>query len=348
MKTLDEYDYELPDDLIAQHPLSRRSDARLMIVRRATETIAHAHMRDIREYLNPNDTLVVNDSRVVPAKLVGYRTATGGRWEGLYLSTDEHGLWKIIGRTRGHLSVGDTITLVDREARDNTQLTLVAKLEGGQWAARVESGLPTLELLDRIGRVPLPHYIRGGDMVNSDFADYQTVYAAHPGSVAAPTAGLHFTSELLTELQREGIRICRITLHVGLGTFRPMQGGDIDQHLMHSEQGTIAPEVAEQLLNARQNGGRLIAVGTTTVRTLETAAQTGVLKAWTGETNLFIRPPFSFHATDGLLTNFHLPKSTLLVLVRTFGGDALIKRAYQSAIAEQYRFFSYGDAMLIL
>jgi S-adenosylmethionine:tRNA ribosyltransferase-isomerase len=205
-----------------------------------------------------------------------------------------------------------------------------------------------MELLEWLGRVPLPHYIRGGLMVPADVTDYQTVFAQHPGSVAAPTAGLHFTHVLLDQLQRMGVHVFRITLHVGLGTFRPMATDTVEQHVMHSEWCTVPADVAAGIQQTRQAGGKIIAVGSTVVRSLETAAQSGQLQPWTGETRLFIRPPFSFAVTDALMTNFHLPRSSLMVLVRTFGGDALIRRAYASAVAEQYRFFSYGDAMLIL
>lgn len=348
MSELDQYDYELPEDLVAQHPLARRSDARMMVVRRASQTITHAHVRDLGEFLRAGDALVLNDSRVLPARLVGYRTATGGKWEGLFLGSDPQSLWRILGRTRGRLHVGETITLTDRAAYDAVTVQLVARLSEGQWAARVDPALPAVEILDRVGRIPLPHYIRGGLMVASDMQDYQTVFATHPGSVAAPTAGLHFTQALLNDLQQMGVAIMRITLHVGLGTFRPVTSQTLDEHVMHSEWCSVSEDVAARINQVRQQGGRLIAVGTTTVRSLETAAASGQLRAWSGETRLFIRPPYKFVAIDGMLTNFHLPKSTLLVLVRTFGGDALIRRAYESAINEQYRFFSYGDAMLIL
>ncbi len=348
MFEVDDYDYELPEDLIAQHPLARRSDARLMVVRRASQTIAHAHVRDLGEFLQAGDVLVLNDSRVLPAKLVGYRTDTGGKWEGLYLGSAENNLWRVLGRTRGHLRVGETLTLLDRSAQDSVTLQLVAQWEGGQWVARVDAAQSTLDVLERVGRIPLPHYIRGGLMVPSDREDYQTVYATHPGSVAAPTAGLHFTQELLEALQQMGVLTVRITLHVGLGTFRPISSADLGQHVMHGEWCCVSEDAAVRMNDARRRGGRVIAVGTTAVRSLETAATGGQVTAWSGETNLFIRPPFSFGVTDGMLTNFHLPRSTLLVLVRTFGGDALLRRAYESAIREQYRFFSYGDAMLIL
>ncbi len=319
-----------------------------MIVDRLTREIDHAYIRDLPELLIKGDQLVLNNSRVIPAALVGFRTQTGGKWHGLFLEADEVGNWRVIGRTRGQLSVGETITLVDRDARPSTRLKLLARLEGGQWAVRPISDEPYLSLLDRVGRVPLPHYIRDGNMVSDDVLRYQTVFADAPGSVAAPTAGLHFTNELLRQLEQRGVNLHRVTLHVGLGTFRPIAAERIEDHQMHSERGEINQAPVAALLQARAEGRRVIAVGTTSVRVLESAAAGGELRPWVGQTNLFIRPGHQFRAIDGLLTNFHLPKSTLLVLVRTFGGDELIKTAYAQAIAEQYRFFSYGDAMLIL
>jgi S-adenosylmethionine:tRNA ribosyltransferase-isomerase len=266
----------------------------------------------------------------------------------LYLETDDFGNWKLISKTRSKLSPGDTITLVDRGGRDFCRLMLLTRLDDGAWAARPESDEPALRLLECIGRVPLPPYIRDGEMTDADWQRYQTVYAEKPGAVAAPTAGLHLTSDLLGRLESEGIEVCRVTLHVGLGTFRPVSTGRLSDHRMHSEWGRIDAETVDRLTRRRAAGGRIVAVGTTVVRTLETAAAGGGLRAWEGKTDLFIRPPYLFQAVDALMTNFHWPKSTLLVLVRTFGGDRLMERAYEAAIRENYRLFSYGDAMLIL
>ena len=348
MSEIDQYDYQLPRELIAQRPLRQRSDARLLIVRRRQATLDHAHVRDLPELLSPGDCLVVNDTRVIPARLTGRRTRTGGRWTGLFLAADEAGNWKVLAKTRGKLAAGETISLEDADARGAFRLLVLAKLGGGVWAVRPESDEPAGELLERVGRVPLPPYIRNGQMVDADRETYQTVYAEHPGAIAAPTAGLHFTSDLLRRLARRGIDTCRLTLHVGLGTFRPITVQRLSEHVMHSEWAQISAATVARLLRVRAAGGRIVAVGTTAVRTLETAAAGGKLRAWQGETDLFIRPPYQFRAVDALLTNFHLPKSTLLVLVRTFGGDALIQRAYAEAIRESYRFYSYGDAMLIL
>jgi S-adenosylmethionine:tRNA ribosyltransferase-isomerase len=348
MSELEQYDYDLPRELIAQQPLAKRSDARLLVVDRRAASISHAHVRDLPEILSSGDSLVLNDTKVIPAQLVGYRTKTRGRWNGLFLAADAGGNWRLLCKTRGKLAEGETVTLQNREGVAATVLHLVANLGAGEWAARPEPTEDALDLLARVGRVPLPGYIRGGEMREADRQSYQTVYAQKPGAVAAPTAGLHFTPELLRLLQTRGVELCHLTLHVGVGTFRPISAQRLSEHRMHSEWGCIDADTAEKLQQRRAAGGRIVAVGTTSVRVLETAAADGQLKLWRGETNLFIRPPHQFRAVDALMTNFHLPKSTLLILVRTFGGDELIRRAYAAAIRERYRFYSYGDAMLIL
>jgi len=348
MIDINEYDYELPKHLIAQRPLPNRADARLMVVDRRSQTIEHRHVRDLPEILQPGDILVLNNTRVVPARLVGYRTETRGRWEGLFVEADPSGVWQVIGKTRGKLRPGETITLVNREGRDDIKLFVIGKIADGGWLVSPDTSEDTWQTLERLGRVPIPPYIRGGQMMEEDRTRYQTVYAQVPGSVAAPTAGLHFTPQLLNSLRTQGVKIVFVTLHVGLGTFVPIKTSQIEEHKMHSEWGEIAPEVAEEINAARKEGGRVVAVGTTVTRLLETAAASGELKPFAGRTDLYIRPPYQFKIVDALMTNFHLPKTTLLVLVRTFGGDELIKRAYDEAIREEYRFYSYGDAMLIL
>jgi S-adenosylmethionine:tRNA ribosyltransferase-isomerase len=280
--------------------------------------------------------------------LLGYRSATGGRWSGLFLRSDEAGTWEVMSKTRGKLAVGETVMLQDRAGGDAFPLLMLAKLGDGLWAARPQVPGEALQLLEQVGRVPLPPYIRDGEMEESDVAQYQTVYARRDGAIAAPTAGLHFTDALLADVTRRGVQLCYLTLHVGVGTFRPMAVERVEDHHMHSEWGEVSAETVERLQACRAAGGRIVAVGTTCTRVLETAARDGQLRPWQGTTDLFIRPPFQFHATDVLMTNFHLPRSTLLILVRTFGGDALMRRAYQVAIEENYRFYSYGDAMLIL
>jgi S-adenosylmethionine:tRNA ribosyltransferase-isomerase len=346
--SLAHYDYELPKRLIAQHPLARRTDARLLVVDRASAGLEHYHIRDLPALLRPHDCLVVNDTRVVPARLVGCRTASGGRWEGLFLSADEGGNWRLLAKTRGKLVPGEHITLLNERLQEAFQLRLLVKEPDGAWIARPEAEGDALTLLAGVGRVPLPPYIRDGEMVASDRERYQTVFADTPGAVAAPTAGLHFSEELLGRLEAGGIATARVTLHVGLDTFRTPTVESLEDHRMHSEWCRIRPETVSVIALSKLAGGRTIAVGTTSVRVLETAGQTGALAAYQGPTALFIRPPYTFRAVDALLTNFHLPRTTLLVLVRTFGGDELIRRAYEEAIREGYRFYSYGDAMLIL
>ncbi len=362
MPRVSDYDFDLPRELIAQHPLPIRTDARLLVVDRQIAEVSHSHVRNLLEFLRRGDTLVLNNTKVIPARLVGFRTKTEGRWQGLFLGSDEQGVWRVLSKTRGRLEPGETITLTDRARRPLFRLALIAPLEGGQWAVRPDKQATAIDLLNEAGRVPLPPYIREGEMVDADAEAYQTVFANVPGSIAAPTAGLHFTSQFLREIDDAGVEITHVTLHVGVGTFRPISTNDLDEHTMHSEWGELTAPTATILNQTRQRGGRIIAVGTTSVRVLESAAQataadsasigepvrSAPFTAWSGDTDLFIRPPYKFLAIDGMLTNFHLPKSTLLVLVRTLGGDKLIRQAYDEAIAERYRFFSYGDAMLIL
>jgi S-adenosylmethionine:tRNA ribosyltransferase-isomerase len=348
MSDLDHYDYELPPELIAQHPLSCRTDARMMVVDRKQGTLEHAHVRDFPSFLQAGDGLMLNDTRVLPARLVGYRTATKGRWTGLFLRADGSGIWEVMCKTRGKLQPGESITLQDSQRNDGLHLKMLVDLGDGRWAVAVESDQPAPEILSLVGHVPLPPYIRGGEMQENDVDRYQTVFAEQPGAIAAPTAGLHFTEKLLADVESRDASIHRLTLHVGVGTFRPITSDRLDAHQMHSEWGEITSSTASQVNHLRATGGRLVAVGTTCVRLLETASQDGLVQPWRGTTDLFIRPPYTFQAVDAMLTNFHLPRSTLVVLVRTFGGDQLIQRAYAAAIEEGYRFYSYGDAMLIL
>ena len=354
MADADLYDYDLPAELIAQEPLADRAAARLLRVRRADGSLAHGSVRDLPEILRPGDLLVVNDTRVVPARLVGRRAATGGRWEGLFLRVAAEGphpgAWVVLAQTRGRPAVGERVVLVDRDGRDATELALVGRAEGGAWLAVPDAAGPFAEILARVGRVPLPGYIRGGAARPGDDERYQTVFAREAGSAAAPTAGLHFTEPLLAALAARGVARASVTLHVGLDTFRPISAARIDDHPMHTEWCACPAETATAVNATRAGGGRVVAVGTTAVRTLETAARQaaagGGLAAWSGTTDLFIRPGFSFRAVDCLLTNFHMPRTTLMVLVSTFAGRDLVARAYAEAIRERYRFLSYGDAML--
>ncbi len=349
MADADLYDYDLPPELIAQQALADRAAARLLVVHRATGTLEHRQIRDLPELLAPGDLVVVNDTRVVPARLIGRRAATGGAWEGLFLRVDETtGLWQILAHTRGRPAIGESVALVDRTGAEGVTLELVGRGLGGTWLVRPSVAGPAEEVLARVGRVPLPGYIRGGDEQHGDLERYQTVFARAAGSAAAPTAGLHFTPDLLAALAARGIGRADVTLHVGIDTFRPITAERLDDHPMHTEWCACPEPTAAAIRMTKARGGRVVAVGTTAMRTLETAARSGAVSAWSGPTDLFIRPGFSFHAVDCLLTNFHLPRTTLLVLVSTFASRELIQAAYAEAIRERYRFLSYGDAMVIV
>lgn len=346
---LDHYDFELPRELIAQEPPQQRTDARMMLIDRSSGRIEHASVRDLPSFLRAGDAIVVNDSRVIPARLVGYREKTRGRWEGLFLR-EENGVGEFLSKSRGYLLENERIVIRDPEGREVQGLRVVAHTEESHLLFRPDPPVSWLDLLEQNGRIPLPPYIRDGQMNDSDRTRYQTVYARNPGSVAAPTAGLHLTEELLQRIRSVGVALVAVTLHVGLGTFRPMQSSTLAEHKMHSETAQITQSVVRRLQSARSEGGRILAVGTTTVRTLETSAERGhgALIEWSGQTDLFIKPGHRFHAVDMLLTNFHLPRSTLLVLVSTFAGRELMLEAYRKAVEEKYRFFSYGDCMLIV
>lgn len=351
---VDLFDYELPPDRIAQHPVEPRDAARLLVVDRAAGTLRHGRFRDLGEYLRPGDHLVLNDTRVVPARLQGARSKTGGRWEGLFLreveDSSEAGLWELMTKTRGKPAAGERVTL----GAGRCELELVRRLGPGRWLARphvqdaelVAAG--TFAILDAVGTVPLPPYIRGGVEGPGDRDRYQTVFAERAGSVAAPTASLHFTAELLTRLADQGVQRDHVTLHVGPGTFQPVKADDTDDHVLHHEWCELTEGVAERLRSSRAAGGRVVAVGTTTVRTLESASRGAGLAPFRGETNLFIKPPYDFRTVDVMVTNFHLPRSTLLMLVCAFAGTDLVLEAYREAVREGYRFYSYGDAMLLL
>ncbi len=365
MSELDRYDYQLPRNLIAQDPLATRSDSRLLLVDRSSGKIDHYYVRDLPDLLRAGDTMVMNNSRVVPARLVGYRTETKGRWQGLYLRADSGtGIWEVLTKTRGKLRPGETITIQDRDARDSMRLVVIGRTDDGNLLVKPElpgnyvplerDGNVALrepaDWLERYGRIPLPPYIRDGQMVDADVANYQTVYAVNRGSVAAPTAGLHFTRRLLERLNAAEVATCEVTLHVGIGTFRPIQVDTLEEHQMHEEWGQIDAATADRIRSRRDAGGRCIAVGTTSVRVLESSCQNnaGTLSAWTGATDLFIKPPYEFKTVDALMTNFHLPRSSLLVLVSAFASRDLALKAYRVAIENEYRFYSYGDAMLIV
>lgn len=342
------YDYDLPPELIADEPVAERDAARLLIVHRNTGRLSHGIVRDLPNLLDRGDCLVLNDTRVVPARLRGVREATGGKWEGLFLRIIDDRIWELLGHTRGRLREGETIQIASDRTDEHLQLVLVGRGDEGSWLARPVSDRPAFDLLEQFGDVPLPPYIRKGVARTSDIERYQTVYANARGSAAAPTAGLHITHDLLAACTQSGIDRTFVTLHVGVGTFRPVTAARLSEHIMHSEWGELTDDAASRLIQTRANGGRVVAVGTTSVRVLESAAASGTLRPFRGETNLFIRPPYRFRGVDALMTNFHLPRSTLLVLVSAFAGRDLIRHAYEEAIRERYRFFSYGDAMLIL
>ena len=337
------FDFTLPGALIAQHAVEPRDRSRLMVVRRASNTWEHRVFADLPGLLEPGDVLVRNNTKVVPARLVGLREGTGGRWEGLYLRTLGDGSWEILAKTRGHPTTGERVVVGSGLA-----LTLGTRLGEGRWAVRPESDEPLERLLEVHGLVPLPPYIRKGVESAGDRSRYQTVYAEVPGSVAAPTAGLHFTPDVFDRLDRRGIGRVDVTLHVGIGTFRPIEVDRIDDHVLHAERAELTPEAAETLNRRRAGGARIVAVGTTSTRVLEAASRSGRFEPFSGETALYLKPGHAFRGVDALLTNFHLPRSSLLVLVSALAGVELIRAAYEEAVRREYRFYSYGDAMLIL
>lgn len=341
---VDEFDYDLPPELIAQEPLPERDASRLMVVDRDSGRWIHARFRDLPRFLRPGDCLVLNDTRVRPARLFG-RRATGGQVEFLLLDPLGDGRWLALGRPGRRLRAG-TVAICgdDRPLRVHVEEVR----DGGERVIRLEppSGETVDETLQRLGRVPLPPYIR---KELDDPERYQTVYAREEGSVAAPTAGLHFTPELLARLEAQGVRIAYLTLHVGVGTFRPVTVDRVEEHRMHAEFYRVEPATAAAINATRAQGGRVVAVGTTVTRTLETvAADDGTVRPGSGWTDLFIYPGYRFKAIDGLITNFHLPRSTLIMLVAALLGKERTLAAYREAVARRYRFFSFGDAMLIL
>jgi S-adenosylmethionine:tRNA ribosyltransferase-isomerase len=339
------FDYELPPRLIAQEPCPERDQSRLLVVRRDRATFAHHRFADLPELLAPGDLLVLNDTRVLSARLVGRRARTGGRWEGLFLRAHSDGIWELLCKTRGRLTEGELILVEPGPL----QMTLVRKTEEGHWVVRLQDATAEPEeLLERFGQMPLPPYIRKGQASSADREHYQTVFARRPGAVAAPTAGLHFTPRMFERLAARSIRWTFVTLHVGLGTFQPVQAANVEEHRMHREWGELPDESAAELIACKDRGGRIVAVGTTSVRVLETVAACGPLRPWSGETGLYIYPPYAFRAVDALITNFHLPRTSLLFLVSAFAGIELTRQAYKTAIEHEYRFYSYGDAMLVL
>jgi S-adenosylmethionine:tRNA ribosyltransferase-isomerase len=341
LKTKD-FSYDLPYDLIAQSPLDRRDASRLMLLDRKTGAVSHRIFTDLPGFLKPGDAIVLNDSRVLPARLLGRRTDTGGAVEVLLLRDLGGGEWECLTRPGKKTLPGANLEFGAGELH----AVVLREQDGGNRIIRFEYAGIFLEVIERLGRMPVPPYIKAE---LQDPERYQTVYSRETGSVAAPTAGLHFTKELLSIIEERGVHICPITLHVGLGTFRPVKTEDVTDHKMHSEYCRITESTAETLNSVRRSGGRIIAVGTTSCRTLESyAGQDGFFRPASGFVDIFIYPGYRFKAIDGLLTNFHLPESTLIMLVSALAGRENVLRAYAEAVKERYRFFSFGDAMLIL
>jgi S-adenosylmethionine:tRNA ribosyltransferase-isomerase len=336
-------DYQLPPHLIAQEPLQERDQSRLMVLKRDGKSITHHVFADLPDLLDSKDLLVLNDTKVLPARLRGQRLRTGGKWEGLFLRQHPDGAWEMLSKTRGRLFKDEVL-----EIGGGLRLRTVQQLGLGRWKMTPQSNESLVDLLGRFGEVPLPCYIRRGHAQDADRERYQTVYAREPGAVAAPTAGMHFTPRLFERLRQRGIGWAFVTLHIGTGTFQPIKEEAYSTHRMQAEWGELTAENAEAINACKERGGRVVAVGTTAVRVLETIGQSGSILPWSGETELFIYPPFTFRVVDALITNFHLPHSTLLLLVAAFAGVDSLRTAYDRAIAENYRFYSYGDAMLVL
>ena len=340
LKTHDFY-YDLPEELIAQTPLERRDASRLMTLDRKTGEITHRHFYDLVELLRPGDCLVMNNSRVLPARLLGHRVPTGGAVEVLLLKDQGNGVWECLTKPGRKTHTGTELSFGDGELT----ATVAGERDDGNKLVQFHYEGIFLEVLERLGKMPLPPYIKEE---LQDGERYQTVYSKINGSAAAPTAGLHFTQELLDKLAAKGVKEAYITLHVGLGTFRPVKVDDVESHVMHSEYYKIDGENAEIINNAKKNGGRIISVGTTSTRVLETVAdENGHMTAKSGETKIFIYPPYKYKIVDALITNFHLPESTLLMLVSALAGKENIDKAYKQAVEMKYRFFSFGDAMFI-
>ncbi|CCX79861.1 s-adenosylmethionine:tRNA ribosyltransferase-isomerase [Clostridium sp. CAG:715] len=350
---ISEYDYNLPEELIAQMPADKRDNSRMMVLNRKDRTISHKHFYDIVDLIEPNTLLVMNNTKVLPARLIGHKD-TGAKIEVFLLKQnskmqDEHENWEVLIKPSKRVKP-DTIIKIS----DELSVRAIKRLEeNGEWLVElIFNGNNVLDVLHRNGNIPLPPYIErkipNEDLKKLDFERYQTVYAKDEGSVAAPTAGLHFTKEILKKLENKGVELAYVTLNVGLGTFRPVQCENVENHKMHSETFEISEKAAEQINRAKAEGKKIVAVGTTTVRTLETAYKKfGCIKACHDHSELFIYPPYEFKVIDNLITNFHLPKSTLLMLVSALAGKDFIFDAYKEAIENKYRFFSYGDCMYI-
>jgi S-adenosylmethionine:tRNA ribosyltransferase-isomerase len=349
MKT-EKLNYNLPPELIAQIPLSVRSDSRLLVLERSSGNVSDSRFSSLGDFLSPDDCLVLNDTKVLPARFFA-RRSTGGRLEGLFLTADADGIWTAYLKGLRKLRQGEEFYFKDRYKADFCKAVLLEKLDQGKCRLKIDSSMDAQTVLEEIGFPPLPPYIRRDDdptVAAQDEQRYQTVYARQSGAVAAPTAGLHFTEPLIEQLKQAGIKFAHITLHVGAGTFKPVTDDNLEDHQIHKEWFSINEENAAIINAVTNNGGRIIPVGTTSTRVLETVAADSRIKATTGTTELFITPGYQFKMVDAMITNFHLPKSTLLALVAAFAGLENILAAYNHAIEQRYRFYSYGDAMMIV
>jgi len=337
---IEEFDYHLPEELIAQTPLKKRDESRLMVLDKETGSIEHKHFFDILDYLNKDDVLVLNDTKVIPSRIYGHKVDTNAYIEVLLLKELENNTWETLVKPARRVKIGTVIKFSDKLSAE-----CIKELDDGMRHFKMIYDGILLEILNEIGNMPLPPYIHEK---LEEKNRYQTVYANHYGSAAAPTAGLHFTEELLSKIKEKGIEILKVTLHVGLGTFRPVQTDTIEEHHMHSEEYYISEEVAEKLNKAKKEGKRIVSVGTTSTRTLEANyMKYGKFTSVKEDTNIFLYPPYRLKAVDALITNFHLPKSTLIMLVSCISTREDILNAYKVAVEEKYRFFSFGDAMFI-
>jgi len=346
----DRLDYDLPAELIAQQPCPVRSESRLLVLNRTGGALTDSKFSCIGRYISKGDCLVINNTKVLPARFFAHRD-TGGKLEGLFLRVQTPGLWQVMLRGAGKVKIGEKIRIKDKTGADYCSAELMEKPEGGEYTLRVQSDDDLQTVLNRIGFAPLPPYIKRDSDLSQDKIDrrrYQTVYANAEGAVAAPTAGLHFTDELIGLLKNKGVTFAMVTLHVGAGTFKPVTTETLEEHKMHSERFEIDKQNAGLINNTKKAGGKIVAVGTTSVRVLESVAENGQVKPGGGETKLFIMPGYDFKIVDAMITNFHLPRSTLLALVAAFAGLDNILAAYRHAVRNNYRFYSYGDAMLIV
>lgn len=346
----DQLDYYLPPELIAQSPADRRAESRLLVLHRKDGRLEDRHFTDFPEYLRSGDCLVLNNTKVLPARFY-FQRLTGARMEALFLSETSSGQWQAMVKNARRIKAGEGLTLLDRVNLPAGQCKALSRTDDGCWILAPQENASAESILSRIGFAPLPPYIkRDGqtDPAAEDLSRYQTVFAEKPGAVAAPTAGLHFDQSMLDRISNMGIQTARVTLHVGTGTFKPVQTETLEDHPIHSETYEMPAEAAERINAVRNTGGRVVAVGTTSVRTLEASARGGIAVASSGDTRLFITPGYRFQLVDAMVTNFHLPRSTLLALVAAFAGLDNILKAYRYAIEARYRFYSYGDAMLLL